>query len=91
MNKMPGVTAIGVIGNGMIGDSMTVLTTGHGYKTVSVVRDMARVPAYKAKYDEYYKQMIDHGLLTEKQGHGSGPQPHEKSRTHRHRAGGQSH
>ena len=26
MSKMPGVTAIGVIGNGMIGDSMTVLT-----------------------------------------------------------------
>ena len=65
--KMEGVTSIGVIGNGMIGDSMTVLTTGHGYKTVSVVRDMARVPAYKAKYDEYYRQMIDHGLLTEEQ------------------------
>ena len=63
--KMEGVTSIGVIGNGMIGDSMSVLTTGHGYKTVSVVRDMAKVPAYKAKFDEYYKQMIYHGLLTE--------------------------
>ena len=69
MSKMPGVSTIGVIGNGMIGDSMTVLTTGHGYKTVSVVRDMAKVPAYKAKYDEYYRQMIDHGLLTEEQFH----------------------
>ncbi len=38
--KMDGVTSIGVIGNGMIGDSMTVLTTGHGYRTVSVVRSM---------------------------------------------------
>ena len=67
--KMEGVTAIGVIGNGMIGDSMTVLTTGHGYKTVSVVRSMERVPVYKAKFDEYYKQMIDHGLLTEETFH----------------------
>ena len=67
--KMSGVTCIGVVGNGMIGDSMTVLTTGHGYKTVSVVRDMAKVPAYKAKFDEYYQQMIDHGILTGEQFH----------------------
>ncbi len=67
--KLDGVHCIGIVGNGMIGDSMTVLTTGHGYKTVSVVRDMAKVPAYKAKFDEYYAQMIGHGILTEKQFH----------------------
>lgn len=67
MSKMQGVSKIGVIGNGMIGDSMTVLTTGHGYETVSVVRSMEKVPQYKAKYDEYYQQMIDHGVLTPEQ------------------------
>ena len=63
--KMDGVTHIGVIGNGMIGDSMTVLTTGHGYPTISVVRSTEKIGVYKAKYDEYYRQMIDRGILTE--------------------------
>lgn len=67
--KMDGIGAIGVIGNGMIGDSMTVLTTGHGYKTYSLVRSMEKAPAYKAKYDEYYRQMIGHGVLSEEQFH----------------------
>lgn len=67
MSKHPEVSCIGVVGNGMIGDSMTVLTTGHGYPTVSVVRNTAKIPQYKAKYDEYYQQMIDHGILTEEQ------------------------
>lgn len=67
MAKHPDVGCIGVVGNGMIGDSMTVLTTGHGYRTVSLVRDPAKIPQYKAKYDEYYRQMIDHGVLTEAQ------------------------
>lgn len=65
--KHPEVTKIGVIGNGMIGDSMTVLTTGHGYETISVVRSTEKIPQYQAKYDEYYRQMIDHGVLTEEQ------------------------
>ena len=65
--KHPEVHTIGVVGNGMIGDSMTVLTTGHGYETVSVVRNTAKIPQYKAKFDEYYRQMIDHGVLTEEQ------------------------
>lgn len=64
---MKDVSCIGIVGNGMIGDSMTVLTTGHGYKTVSVARNPAKIPGYKAKYDEYYQQMIEHGLLTQEQ------------------------
>ena len=65
--KMPGVTTIGVIGNGMIGVSMSVLTTGHGYQTVSFARNREKIPSYKEKYDAYYRQMMDHDLLTEEQ------------------------
>ena len=60
---------IGVIGNGMIGDSITVLTTGHGQKTLSLVRNKEKIPAYKQTFDGYYKQMMDHGLLDEEQFH----------------------
>ena len=65
--KHPDVTHIGIVGNGMIGDAMTVLTTGHGYPTVSIVRNTEKIPGYKAKFDEYYQQMIDHDILTEDQ------------------------
>lgn len=60
---------VGVIGNGMIGDSMTVLTTGHGCRTISLVRDLKKIPSYKEKYEDYYRQMIDHGVLDEEQFH----------------------
>ncbi|MCF0120982.1 MAG: hypothetical protein HUJ65_05020, partial [Oscillospiraceae bacterium] len=49
---------IGIIGAGMIGDSMTVLTTGHGYKTTNLIRNPAKIEGYKAQYDNYYRQMI---------------------------------
>ena len=62
--KLDNVKTIGVIGNGMIGDSMTVLTTGHGYKTISVARNAAKIPEYEATYKMYFQQMIDQGLIT---------------------------
>ena len=65
--KHPEVHGIGIIGSGMIGNSLAVLTTGHGYPTVNVVRNPAKVPAYRAQYDEYYREMIAHGVLTEAQ------------------------
>ncbi|MDR2530848.1 MAG: 3-hydroxyacyl-CoA dehydrogenase family protein [Oscillospiraceae bacterium] len=56
-------TTIGIIGLGMIGDSMSVLTSGHGFKTVCVVRRPEMIPEYKATYSAYFKQMIDKGLM----------------------------
>ena len=67
MGRHPDVHSIGIIGSGMIGDSMAVLATGHGYPAVTLVRSLAKVPQYKAQYDEYYRQMIAHGVLTEEQ------------------------
>ena len=61
------VKHIAIIGAGMIGDSMAVLTTGHGYKTTVVVRREEMIPEYKATYDNYFQQMIDQGLMPENQ------------------------
>ena len=65
--KLDSVKQIGIIGNGMIGDSISVLTTGHGYKTVCLARNPDRIPVYKEAYDRYFKQMIDQGLMPENQ------------------------
>jgi len=67
MSKHPEVTTIGVIGLGMIGDSMTVLTTGHGYKTVAVVRRPEMIPEYKKVFDGYFAQMAAEGLMPSNQ------------------------
>ena len=65
--KHKGVTHIGIIGMGMIGDSLAVLTTGNGYKTTCVCRRAEMIPEYKKTYDNYFKEMIDHGLMPENQ------------------------
>ena len=61
--KLDTVTHIGIIGAGMIGDSLAVLTTGHGYRTTLVVRRPEMIPEYKRTYDEYFRQMIAQGLM----------------------------
>ncbi|MCL5734869.1 MAG: 3-hydroxyacyl-CoA dehydrogenase NAD-binding domain-containing protein [Actinobacteria bacterium] len=65
--RLDGVTHIGIIGAGMIGDSLAVLTTGHGYRTTVVVRRSEKIPGYKKTYDEYFRQMIDQGVMPENQ------------------------
>jgi 3-hydroxybutyryl-CoA dehydrogenase len=54
---------IGIIGLGMIGDSLTVLTTGHGIKTVAVVRRPEMIPEYRKIFDGYFAQMAAQGLM----------------------------
>jgi 3-hydroxybutyryl-CoA dehydrogenase len=52
---------------GMIGDSMSVLTSGHGYKTVCLVRRPEMIPEYKKTYEAYFDQMIAQGLMSANQ------------------------
>lgn len=61
--KFEGVNHIGIIGAGMIGDSLTVLITGHGYKTTVLVRRAEMIPEYKKTYEKYFRQMIEQGLM----------------------------
>jgi 3-hydroxybutyryl-CoA dehydrogenase len=65
--KLDSVNHIGIIGLGMIGDSLAVLTTGHGYKTTCLARNPDKIPGYKKTYDQYFKQMTDQGLMPENQ------------------------
>ena len=61
--KLDSVKHIGIIGAGMIGDSLAVLGTGHGYRTTVLVRRPEMIPEYKKTYDEYFRQMIEQGLM----------------------------
>ena len=49
--KLDSVKHIGIVGLGMIGDSMAVLTTGHGYRTTGVDLSAEMFPEYKKTYD----------------------------------------
>jgi len=65
--KLNDVKKIGIIGAGMIGDSLAVLFTGHGYNTVVVVRREEMIPEYQKAWDTYFKQMVDHGCMKPEQ------------------------
>ena len=65
--KLDSVKHIALIGAGMIGDSMAVLTTGHGYKTTLLIRRQEMIPEYQKTYGNYFRQMIDQGLMPENQ------------------------
>jgi 3-hydroxybutyryl-CoA dehydrogenase len=65
--KLESVKHIGIIGLGMIGDSLAVLTTGHGYRTTGLARRAEMIPEYEKTYDHYFHQMIEQGLMPEEQ------------------------
>ena len=41
-----------IVGLGMIGSSLAVLTTRHGMKTVCYVRNAAKIPVYRAGFKQ---------------------------------------
>jgi 3-hydroxybutyryl-CoA dehydrogenase len=61
--KLDSVKHIGIVGLGMIGGSLAVLTTGHGYRTTALVRRAEMIPEYRKTYDEYFHQMIEQGVM----------------------------
>jgi 3-hydroxybutyryl-CoA dehydrogenase len=61
------ISHIGIIGTGMIGTSMAVLTTGHGYKTTIFARSPQRAKSCRAKFDAFYKEIADRGLMNQAQ------------------------
>ncbi|MCE5255179.1 MAG: 3-hydroxyacyl-CoA dehydrogenase family protein [Actinomycetia bacterium] len=65
--KLDGVRHIGIVGPGMIGDSLAVLTTGHGYRTTCIARRAEMIPEYKKTYDDYFREMIEQGVMPEGQ------------------------
>jgi 3-hydroxybutyryl-CoA dehydrogenase len=65
--KLDAVKHIGIVGAGMIGDSLAVLSTGHGYRTTCLVRRPEMTPEYKKTYDDYFRQLIAQELMPEEQ------------------------
>lgn len=58
---------IGVVGTGMIATSMAILGTGHGFKTVVLVRSDASRARCEGGYDSYLAAMVEHGVMTTEQ------------------------
>ncbi len=65
--KLDNVKHIGIIGTGMIGTSLAVLTTGHGYKTTLFAMSEELAESSKADYDSFYEDLIKKELMTQEQ------------------------
>ena len=65
--KIDSIKKIAVIGTGMIGTSIAVMLTGHGYNTVLFAVDDEQQAKSEKQYETFYKALMDHGLVTEKQ------------------------
>ncbi len=61
------VTHIGIIGTGMIGSSMAVLTSGHGYKTTVFARSRQRAESCGDSIHAFYRSIADQNLMTQSQ------------------------
>ena len=64
---MDKVHHIGIIGTGMIGASLAVLTTGHGYKTTVFARSKQRAESCSDTIRTYYREIADQNLITQSQ------------------------
>ncbi len=58
---------IGIIGTGMIGTSMAVLCTGHGFKAVVFARSEQSAQKCRDNYELTFKQLVKQGLASEQQ------------------------
>ena len=65
--KLDNVNKIAVVGTGMIGTSLAVLFTGHGYKTCLYALNEELAEESKNRYQEYYQELIQKGLVTDAQ------------------------
>lgn len=65
--KLNDVDHIGVIGTGMMGTSLAVLTTGHGYKTTVLARSPQRAESCRGEFHAFFQEITDKGLMTPEQ------------------------
>lgn len=65
--RVEGINKVAIIGTGMIGASMAVLSTGNGYPTTMLAVNDAQAASGISRYDECFKDLIKQGLVTEKQ------------------------
>lgn len=65
--KFDQVKHIGIIGTGMIGTSLAVLTTGHGYKTTMLAMNDELADTCRKQYNAFYQDFVSRGLMTQEQ------------------------
>lgn len=65
--KLEKMNQIALIGTGMIGTSLAVLFTGHGYQTSLYVLSDELEKKSREQYKAHFKALIDKGLVTEEQ------------------------
>lgn len=65
--KLEDVKHIAIIGTGMIGASLAVLFTGNSYKTTMLAINDAEAESGLARYQTYYKDLIEQKLVSPKQ------------------------
>ncbi len=65
--RVEGINKVAVVGSGMIGACMAVLSTGNGYPTTILAIDDTQAASGLSRYDECYTDLIKQGLVTEKQ------------------------
>lgn len=58
------VNHIGIIGTGMIGTSLAVLTTGHGYKTTVFARSPQRAESCRKAVRAFFTEIEEQNLIT---------------------------
>ena len=58
---------IAIIGTGMMATGLVVLTAGHGFRTVVLVRSEASEERCRGVVDGYFAQMVDQKILTKEQ------------------------
>lgn len=62
--KLEQVHHVAIIGSGMIGASMAALFTGNGYKTTIYAINDKEAQSGESRYDTYYKDLVNDGLVT---------------------------
>jgi len=65
--KLEYINNVAIIGTGMIGASMAVMFTGNGYRTTMLAVDDNEAQSGLARYDDYYKDLVEKKLVTDEQ------------------------
>ena len=65
--KFEPVKHIAIVGTGMIGTSLAVLTTGYGYKTTMLAMNQELADKCQKQYDSFYADFVSRGLMTAEQ------------------------
>lgn len=62
-----GAKTIGIVGTGMMAAGLITLTAGHGFPTLVLARSEASEARCQAAVRSFFRQMVDHSVLSEPQ------------------------